>query len=217
MKRLQDTSHVLHHAFIYDNYIYVQHGTWAHYFQPPLNASRVLLQPSIQASLSNAPCKTELKVFFWLAGHACKSAQTSFFSRNFSPFTRTRGMYCRTSFLHCQHENKISPCHCISCHRKSTEQENDSQYKLCMLISVFFKNSVSANHSDFLCDRKVNLSYSELRGEKFTHIKSQIAYLLNMTFDLIALLDKNLNYLKLQTSIKWKMSDTEWQLMVGNK
>jgi len=86
-----------------------------------------------------------------------------------------------------------------------------------MLISVFFKNSVSANHSDFLCDRKVNLSYSELRGEKFTHIKSQIAYLLNMTFDLIALLDKNLNYLKLQTSIKWKMSDTEWQLMVGNK
>ena len=90
----------------YDNYMY-NTALGHHYFQPPLTASRVLLQPSIQASLSNAPCKTELKVFFWLAGHACKSAQTSFFSRNFSPFTRTRGMYCRTSFLHCQHENKI--------------------------------------------------------------------------------------------------------------
>lgn len=45
---------------------------------------------------------------------------------------------------------------------------------------------------------------------------SQITYLLDVTFNLIALLDKNLNYLNLQTTIKWKMSDTEWQLMVGN-
>ena len=40
--------------------------------------------------------------------------------------------------------------------------------------------------------------------QKFTHQwivgkRYQIAYLLDMTFDLIALLDENLNYLKLQT------------------
>jgi hypothetical protein len=38
MKRMQGTRHVRHHAFIYDNYMY--NGTWTHYFQPLLNASR---------------------------------------------------------------------------------------------------------------------------------------------------------------------------------
>nr|ACR35355.1 unknown [Zea mays] len=39
METMQGTRHVFMHS--YDNYMY-KHGTWTHYFQPLLNALRVL-------------------------------------------------------------------------------------------------------------------------------------------------------------------------------
>jgi hypothetical protein len=66
---------------------------------------------NLQASLTNTP-STDMAVLLRLAGQACTSAHTSFFSRNFSPFTRMRGMYCRTSLLHCKQEGNIRSFQC---------------------------------------------------------------------------------------------------------
>lgn len=58
---------------------------------------------SLHASATNvaASCSIEGRDNCWLALQAWMEAQRSFVSRNFSPLTRMRGPYCKTTLLHC--------------------------------------------------------------------------------------------------------------------
>lgn len=62
----------------------------------------------LHASTLDFSGTTDLMEGSLLTWHARTAVQISFFSRNFSPFNKIRGVYCKTSLLHCQIIKKYS-------------------------------------------------------------------------------------------------------------